>query len=205
MNSSVLIHCPQAGSSWKAYFHSFLSYFLSYASLQHFASLQGDRKMGFVERFWSKIKQGMPNDCWEWQADKIPTGYGSFRDKVHMASRLAYEFEYGPIPEGMFVLHKCDNPPCCNPSHLFLGTQRDNVKDRDAKGRGFWNNPDEPPHRVKFTLEQVEEIRRLYRKGQPGRGRKQFSLRSLGEMFGVHNRTIHRIVHGKTWNLARGS
>jgi hypothetical protein len=74
-----------------------------------------------------------PETCWEWQRSKDWNGYGLTHRGI--AHRLAYEAFVGPIPDGMLVLHTCDNPPCCNPAHLFLGTHFDNAADRDSKGR----------------------------------------------------------------------
>jgi HNH endonuclease len=75
--------------------------------------------------------------CWEWSGARDRYGYGKLRrDTVYWkAHRLAWTLEHGPIPDGMYVCHHCDNPPCVNPAHLFLGTSRDNQLDRVAKGR----------------------------------------------------------------------
>lgn len=77
--------------------------------------------------------------CIEWKGARNPQGYGQkcIKGKRYRTHRLAWEWANGPIPEGLFVLHKCDNPPCCNPDHLFLGTQTDNMQDMLAKGRGI--------------------------------------------------------------------
>lgn len=90
------------------------------------------------ERFWSKVDLKGPDDCWEWQASKLPDGYGSFGVRsrvVDKAHRVSWVLKNGPIPDGMSVCHRCDNPPCVNPDHLFLGTQQDNMKDMVSKGR----------------------------------------------------------------------
>ena len=78
------------------------------------------------------------DECWEWKGARVKGGYGNRGiggGRSALTHRLAYEWVYGPIPAGMHVLHRCDNPPCCNPAHLFLGTERDNALDKCRKGR----------------------------------------------------------------------
>ncbi|MBN1837885.1 MAG: HNH endonuclease [Spirochaetales bacterium] len=94
------------------------------------------------ERFWSKVEIGAPDECWPWTGAKTK-GYGSLRvgDHAVYAHRLAYELTYGPIPEGRgfhgtVAMHTCDNPACCNPGHIVIGTQEENLRDMSAKCRG---------------------------------------------------------------------
>lgn len=87
------------------------------------------------ERFWKSVKKELGKGCWNWTAAKI-CGYGAFSALGEQrAHRVAYRLFVGEIPEGLYVLHKCDNPKCIRPDHLFLGTQQDNVDDKVAKGR----------------------------------------------------------------------
>ena len=97
-----------------------------------------------LERFWSKVEKS--DGCWEWNATRNHRGYGKFRDTPHSevgSHRFSYVLHYGPIPEGMEVMHSCDNPPCVNPDHLSLGTSKDNAEDRTAKRRtrNQWTGP----------------------------------------------------------------
>lgn len=92
------------------------------------------------ELFDGKWSLDPDSGCWIWQAARLPKGYGAFVSKSHplsgRAHRAAWELYVGPIPAGLWVLHRCDNPPCVNPAHLFLGTASDNTADMMAKGRG---------------------------------------------------------------------
>lgn len=91
-----------------------------------------------AERFWMKVdKSAGPDDCWLWISG-MSNGYGRFgirQGVIEYAHRMAWLLTKGPIPDGLFACHKCDNPRCVNPAHLFLGTHLDNIADRDAKGR----------------------------------------------------------------------
>lgn len=86
--------------------------------------------------FWSKVIRLGPEECWNWKAGCFDTGYGAFRfnGKQAKASRIAWIFTNGDIPKNLYVLHHCDNKKCCNPSHLFLGTNGDNIRDYISKG-----------------------------------------------------------------------
>lgn len=92
----------------------------------------------FAQYFWKRVdKSPHPKGCWLWTGSKNRQGYGEtmFRKRHLRANRVAYELANGPIPEGLMVLHSCDNPPCVNPDHLFLGTGTDNMQDCIRKGR----------------------------------------------------------------------
>jgi hypothetical protein len=112
-----------------------------------------------IWRFLDRLVDG-PNGCWEWTMARNRAGYGEFCSdrRVLLAHRWMWEFMHGPIPPKVCVLHRCDNPPCVNPSHLFLGTRAGNARDMIAKGRDrFVGRP-----RVLSTGD-VLEMRRRYR------------------------------------------
>ena len=163
------------------------------------------------ERFGEKfIKGDGPNACWIWTdcmstGDSRGTGYGRFwlRGKTLRAHRVAWELYRGPIPDGLHVLHRCDNPSCVRPDHLWLGTTGDNNVDRDAKGRGNCGRGDQHglhvhPERIargeqhghaRLTIQQIQAIRRDAR-----------FQREIAAAYGVAQSTISVIRSGKTWS-----
>ena len=117
-----------------------------------------------VDEFWSKIDRRGPDECWEWTGTRWFGGYGRAQS-YFKAHRVSYEIAYGPIPKGMFVRHKCDNPPCCNPAHLLAGTPGDNMRDKRERGRAgkCWG---EQHGNAVLTDEQCEDIRTRNDKGE---------------------------------------
>jgi hypothetical protein len=111
-----------------------------------------------LARFWSKVDVKGRNECWEWMAARRTSGHGDFAAPYGStpAHRFAYRIFNGPPPNEMLVRHKCDNPACCNPLHLELGTHAENVSDRVARGRSASG---EKNGRAKLTMKQVKEIR----------------------------------------------
>jgi hypothetical protein len=135
------------------------------------------------ERFLAKVIKS-PEGCWQWAGGIYPSGYGSFwiDGQTRRANRVSYELFKGAIPEGLFVLHECDNPPCVNPDHLFLGTPLDNMQDKCAKGR----------HRFGRTCKLTEEDIRVIRASDLPQAK-------LGVQFGIHQVTVSEIVTRKIW------
>ena len=123
-----------------------------------------------MARFWTYVQRGTPDECWPWRGGRFSNGYGQFRlgARKVKAHRCSYILVIGEIQDGLRVLHRCDNPPCCNPAHLFLGTDADNARDRSMKGRSSYNGnslPGEKNPAAKIKLETVVEIRATYRPG----------------------------------------
>lgn len=151
-------------------------------------------KITLAERFWSKVSIGPSDACWPWQSSKWGVyGVFWFAPRYEAAHRVAWILTFGPIPDGLWVLHKCDNPPCCNPAHLFLGTHRDNMLDMHRKRRGA-KCPECGQHHPgsKLNHEAVRAIRSELVKGR--------SQAAIGREFGVSHGTIHLIANGITWN-----
>ncbi len=143
-----------------------------------------------LERFWKKVRKS--EGCWIWEGCRHPDGYGRFwlNGKHQPAHRVAYAITHGPIPEGLWVLHRCDNPPCVRPDHLFLGTSLDNVSDRDRKGRGADVSGERHP-RARLTRSDVLNIRAAKKNG--------IRATVIAEQFRVHRCHIGRIVAGTRW------
>lgn len=140
-------------------------------------------------RLWGYIKILTGNKCWEWGGAKNKLGYGiiAIENRPQLAHRMAWESTHGQIPKGICVLHKCDNPPCCNPNHLFTGKNADNVADRHKKGRsrgGALYGENHP--NSKISDHQVIRIREIY----------SHKIREkLASQYGVSPKTIEEIAN----------
>lgn len=116
-----------------------------------------NRTRSFEERFEANFEKA--DGCWEWTGTRVEFGYGQIiRDGRRLrAHRVAYEIAYGPIPDGLVVRHKCDNPPCVRPDHLELGTRADNNQDRENRGRGYWSSKTHCPKGHPYSGDNLYE------------------------------------------------
>jgi len=173
---------------------------VTYPSLFFLAMRSSMYTNKFIQRFWSKVDQKGVNDCWPWNAGITSRDYGQIHvrreaGKVinHKAHRVAYTLKKGPTND-LEVCHTCDNPPCCNPAHLFLGTHKENMDDRDKKGRqvvGQMYHSNGKAKCAKYSEETVKEIRRLYQEKTP--------KREISRRLGVPQTTVRHIIARRTW------
>ena len=139
----------------------------------------------------------LSSPCLVWQRHRNHDGYGRVwaDGKVRGVHRLVYGRMVGPIPKGMCVLHRCDNPPCCNPEYLFLGTHADNMRDMVEKGRGR-HLSGEAHGSARLTKSDVAKIGVLYSFGR-------LTKTSIGKEFGISRQHVSRIVKGERWREER--
>ncbi len=159
--------------------------------------------------FCNRIKKGKtPDECWIWHGARGTDGYGVFYlVAIHRsvrAHRLSYEMFNGEIPEGMVICHRCDNPICVNPAHLWAGTSQQNTADRDRKGRtarGATHHSRLHPEKIKtgegtpnakLTNAQVSQLRQEYKSGG-------ITQRDLARRYGLSQVAVCNILHGKTY------
>lgn len=157
--------------------------------------------MTIEDRFWSKVSIAGEDDCWLWRG-AMPYDYGRFSigsrtnrtRRTERAHRMAWLLTNGDIPNGLLVLHKCDNRSCVNPDHLYLGTYSDNMNDMYSRGR----HPEggarggEKHHAAKLTTNDAKKIKKMYACGNISQSR-------LASLFGVSQTQIGRIVRGDRW------
>lgn len=151
----------------------------------------------YEERIKVKILENIKIDgkgCWLWQGTKHRQGYGliSYNRKPSLLHRVSWIVYIGELPKGMKICHSCDVPSCCNPSHLFLGTQKDNINDANKKGR---LKPGILPIRNKLNWDQVQEIKRLHSIG--------INRKELRQKFHVSQTCIAKILRGDSWKINR--
>lgn len=159
--------------------------------------MKGPKPKPLLERLMSRVNK--TDTCWLWTGCVNIHGYGKIgipglgQGVTTATHRLAWKLLRGPIPEGINVCHHCDNPPCCNPDHLFLGTQKDNLQDMGKKGRhpgpGFFG---ETHNKAKLTEAKVIEIRRLHKE-------KKLLHSELAKLFNISKPNVSHILSRRTW------
>ena len=159
------------------------------------------------KRFFSKVNKLGDDDCWVWlgyrspiksgiDKGKLSYGHIKFKKRLIIAHRFSYLIEHGSIPDGLMCLHRCDNPGCCNPAHLFLGTGKDNMQDKVAKGRTDYSNMSkgEEHFRSKLNDSDVAFIRKLKW--------SRLTQEQIGQFFDVTSRTVSRIQVNGAWKTS---
>ena len=145
-----------------------------------------------VDDFWDSVNIDSGTNCWEWTGPVMSgTGYGNAHINGRAVSphRYVYESYYGAIPSGKLVCHECDNRLCCNPSHLFLGSHKDNTRDAISKDRLAKG---ERHGRAKLKESDILSIRDIWNNGNYGE-------REIGEMFGITQSMVSMIIHKRKW------
>jgi len=150
--------------------------------------------MNTAEAFWARVNRGEPLSCWLWKG-AISAGYGTLQWKpsglrIQKAHRVAWLLTYGEIPHGLSVCHHCDNPPCVNPQHLFLGTQRDNMQDARRKGRRP-NVKGQANPNAQLTELEVGYIREGLSEG--------YCPAAMARAFGIPWHIVSKIDRRRTW------
>lgn len=144
------------------------------------------KSIDLEEKFWSKVNKNTETGCWEWIGSLNMHGYGQFQaNRIPIGShRFSWELKHGSIPNGLWVLHRCDNRKCVNPDHLFLGSNKENQIDSIKKGR----RPE-----VRLTIDKAREIRKLYKLGK-------LNKQQLADSFGISYSHTAQIIKNGKWN-----
>lgn len=163
--------------------------------MPHMKLADRKRNQRVKEFSWNRVDDTRaPDECWPWLGSVNRWGYGDtvYAGKRMNASRAAFLDTNGSIGDGLVVCHRCDNPRCCNPRHLFAATQAENLADCRRKGRQqYLTGADHTRPCAKLTPEQAQQAKKLWAQGM--------TQTAIGRMFGVHSSTISRTVRGELW------
>lgn len=145
-----------------------------------------------IRRFWEKVDKSSPDGCWNWTASVAGKGYGQIKlprtRRQAYAHRLSFELHFGEIPSGMLVCHKCDNPKCVRPDHLFLGTTEDNLSDMASKDRHLYGERNSEHRLVE------KDVHRIFDLAASG-----WSQQRIAKNVGVGQPQVGRILRGLRW------
>lgn len=157
--------------------------------------LIGEPRERIIARFWSLVDRAGPDDCWLWRGSRKGNGYGRFKVVSYQmahANRVAWVIANGRDPGELLVRHSCDNPPCCNPAHLLLGTHADNMQDKVDRGRCVGRpQTGESNANAHLTIDQVGEIVQAFRRHEPNT--------HIARRYPVGHALISRIRTGRSW------
>lgn len=184
--SNLTLNCAYCGASFREH---------RVSGGQRYCSLVCSRRdrCSDDDRFDAKVERRGPSECWPWKGAKFRFGHGNFslNGKATNAHRFSWVRTHGEIPSGLYVCHHCDNPPCVNPAHLFLGTPKDNSQDREKKGRGIRRIGSRSP-KARVDEYKVLEIRR-----------SDLKQIEIAKRFGITQTTVSRIRRRENWGHVR--
>lgn len=173
------------------------------------AGVKAKNARNLLARFHARVDTA--GDCWEWIGGRTMAGYGLFSTTGNnhvLAHRFAYTLAYGPIPEGLLICHSCDNPPCCNPDHLWLGNDAVNAADMVAKGRStkgdrhaFRQNPERAAHGENHVCAKLREVDVRAMRFRYAAGGVTFQ--ELADAYGVTSGAISAVIMRKNWKHVR--
>ena len=145
--------------------------------------------------FWSNVRPGHPAECWNWAGHRNTDGYGHIgvMGYIVRSHRFSWIIHHGPIPNKLCVCHKCDNPSCVNPTHLFLGTVQDNVHDRQRKGRSRGGSQPGISHNMAKLNDDL--VVRIFNEAK----NKTMPQKRIGVKYGVSQSVVSRILNGDLW------
>lgn len=185
----TIVNCQNCGKEFSVYESIVKSGRGKYCSID--CSYNGKSKKT-KEEFWDRLdKPGGESGCWNYVCmnyDKDGYAQIMYRGESYRAHRFAWKLANGNIPAGMHVLHECDNPKCCNPGHLFIGTQQDNMADRNKKGRQAFGTS---VNTAVLTERDVVEIRKMLDDG--------IRQADIAKIYEVHRSTIYLVKNGRNW------